>query len=65
MTTTNTPTETVDIRDLSADETDDISGAMTFATWIRRLAWQLERAPANSTLIGCSDDLSACSWQSN
>jgi hypothetical protein len=64
--TTDTPAEILEIRELTAAESDDAAGAMTMGTWIRRIAYQLEHAPKGpATFLGCSDDLSACSWQSN
>jgi hypothetical protein len=66
MTTTHAPTEPSDIRELHAAEIEDVSGgAVSLGTYIRRLIWQAMKAPENSTLIGCSDDMSVCSWQSN
>ena len=66
MTTTNASTEAPDLRELSAAEMGDIAGgAISLGTWLRRLAWQMQNAPAGAVLVGCSDNMSACSWQSN
>lgn len=66
MTSTKTPVEPTNIRALTDAEIDDVTGgAISLGTWLRRLAWQIANAPENSTLVGCSDDMSACSWQSN
>ena len=63
MTTTNTSIETSGVRELSATEIGDVSGAISLGTWFRRLAWHLQNAPENSVLEGCSDDMISCSWQ--
>jgi hypothetical protein len=66
MTSTKTPVEPANVRALTEAEIGDVTGgAISLGTWLRRLAWQIENAPANSTLVGCSDDMSSCSWQSN
>jgi hypothetical protein len=66
MTSTKTPVEPTSFRALTEAEIDDVTGgAISLGTWLRRLAWQIANAPENSTLIGCSDDMSKCEWQSN
>jgi hypothetical protein len=66
MTSTTTAVEPTNIRALTEAEIDDVAGgAISLGTFIRRLIWQIENAPENSTLIGCSDDMSTCEWQSN
>jgi hypothetical protein len=66
MTSTKTSVEPAGIRALSEAEIGDIAGgAISLGTFIRRLIWQIENAPENSRLIGCSDDMSTCEWQSN
>jgi hypothetical protein len=58
--------ETSDARELSATEIDEVGGgAVSLGTYIRRLIWQMQNAPENSVLVGCSDDMSTCTWQSN
>lgn len=62
----NASEETADIRALSEAEIGDVGGAaISLGTWLRKLLWQVQNAPENSTLIGCSDDMSTCTWQSN
>jgi hypothetical protein len=66
MTSTKAPIEPTSLRALTEAEIDDVTGgAISLGTWLRRLAWQIANAPENSTLIGCSDDMSKCEWQSN
>ena len=66
MTSTKTPIDPTSFRALTEAEIDDVTGgAISLGTWLRRLAWQIANAPENSTLIGCSDDMSTCEWQSN
>ena len=67
MTTTNTSIETSGVRELSATETADVGGGF-FATYFRRLNWQIQNAPGaseNFRLVGCSSDMSSCTWQEN
>jgi len=64
MTMTNTTIETANVRALTDAEIDNVGGGVTFGGYLRNLAWQLLNAPANSELIGCSDDMSTCSYQS-
>jgi hypothetical protein len=63
MTTTNTSIENPDVRELSASEIGDIAGGSIMG-YIRRLFWQARNAPENSVLVGCSDDMRVCEWQS-
>lgn len=63
MTETNTSIETLDVRELSAAETGDVGGG-SIAGWIKRFVWQMQNAPADSVLVGCSDDMRVCEWQS-
>jgi hypothetical protein len=66
MTATNTPLQTDDIRELSAAELGEAAGgAVSLGGYIRRLIWQIQNAPENSTLVGCSDDMRVCEWISN
>lgn len=66
MTTTNEAIEATNVRALTEAEIGDVGGgAISLGTWLRRLVWQMQNAPENSTLVGCSDDMSSCSWQSN
>ena len=66
MTSTKTAAESANLRALTEAEIDDVTGgAISLGTWLRRLAWQIANAPENSTLLGCSDDMSTCEWQSN
>ncbi|MBN9260792.1 MAG: hypothetical protein J0J14_07970 [Hyphomicrobium sp.] len=62
----NAATPATEIRALTVDEIDDVGGAaISLGTYIRRLIWQIQNAPENSTLVGCSNDMSSCTWQSN
>ena len=63
MTTTNTSIETSGVRELSATELGDVGGG-SIGGLIRRLVWQMQNAPENSVLVGCSDDMRVCEWQS-
>jgi hypothetical protein len=66
MTSMKTPIDPTSFRALTEAEIDDVTGgAISLGTFIRRLIWQIENAPENSKLIGCSDDMSTCEWQSN
>lgn len=63
MTADTNPTN---VRALTEAEISDVAGgAISLGTWLKRLAWQIMNAPENSELIGCSDDMSTCTWQSN
>lgn len=65
MTVLNSEFETADMRLLTEGETGDIGGgAISLGTWFTKLVWQIQNAPENSELIGCSDDMSTCTWQS-
>jgi hypothetical protein len=63
MTATNTSIEKSDVRELSATEIGDVGGGSIIG-YIRRLVWQMQNAPADSVLVGCSDDMRVCEWQS-
>lgn len=66
MTSMKTPIDPTSFRALTEAEIDDVTGgAISLGTFIRRLIWQIENAPENSKLIGCSDDMSTCEWQSS
>lgn len=66
MTRNHEITHELALRELTAEEIGDVGGgAVSLGTWLRRLVWQIQNAPENSTLVGCSDDMSTCSWQSN
>jgi hypothetical protein len=66
MTPTKASAEPASVRALTEAEIGDVAGgAISLGTFIRRLVWQIQNAPENSTLIGCSDDMSVCEWQSN
>ena len=62
MTTTNTSIEKTDVRELSATEIGDVAGGSIMG-YIRRLVWQMQNAPENSVLVGCSADMRVCEWQ--
>lgn len=64
MTATNANIETTDVRALTEAEIGDIAGGVTFVGMLRNFAWQALNAPENSVLVGCSDDMSSCSYQS-
>lgn len=65
MTTANEGFEQADVRALTGAEIEEIGGgAISLGTYIRRLVWQVQNAPTDSVLVGCSDDMSSCSWQS-
>jgi hypothetical protein len=61
--TENASIETSDVRELSATEIGDVGGA-SITGWIKRFVWQMQNAPADSVLVGCSDDMRVCEWQS-
>jgi hypothetical protein len=64
MTTMNANVETTDVRALTEAEIGDVAGGATFGGYLRKLAWQVLNAPSDSVLIGCSDDMSVCTFQS-
>jgi hypothetical protein len=61
-----TENDATEVRKLTEAEIGDVAGgSVSVGTWISRAIWQMQNAPANSTLVSCSDDMSTCTWQSN
>lgn len=61
MNTNNSKADAADVRGLTESEIGTVAGG----SWFSRLIWQILNAPENSVLVGCSDDMTTCTWQSN